>query len=220
MERANGDGTGEKFLVGTLGSLGAGLMVWWIQSRFSDVREFPYSTFIDPEGVSSVAADLPPDEDSFILSAWELVGGGIPYERRGSDVTFVDGRVQCQACVLPLEVLKRGRANCLGKSALLVSILRNRLPASRVYMVIGTVATDGIGGHAWAVVQRPGGWYVLEATRPPKGWVKASDTDIYAPSTILNDQHFSAVDSKLYHKISRADCASACACLTPTYPLF
>lgn len=127
---------------------GATLGLIWLASR-SSVQAFTLSTFIDPGSVADLAATLPPDEDAFILAAWELAGGDISYSGFGSDLKFSAYLVYCKRCFLASQVLKSGVSNCVGKSILLVSLLRNRLPPERVYLTVGQLNTDHIGGHAW-----------------------------------------------------------------------
>lgn len=177
----------------------AGLgIAYALRKSDSEYEEFLTSDLVNPSAVADVAASLDnATEDSFILNAWEEVGAGIPYERFGSDMLFVNSHVRCARCLLPVETLGRGRANCVGKSGVLASILRNRLPADRVYMVIGDYeapgADDNDKGHAWVEVFRAGHWYLVEATKPPptSPWVRVQDKAyLYSPKVYLNDVYF------------------------------
>ncbi len=164
--------------------------------RKSDGRyeEFLTSDLVNPSAVADLAAGMDhATEDSFILDAWQEVGAGIPYERFGSDILFVNSHVRCARCLLPVETLERGRGNCVSKASVLASILRNRLPADRVYMAIGDYEAPGVDeedkGHAWVEVFRAGDWYLLESTKPPPAspWVRVGDKAIYKPKVYLND---------------------------------
>ena len=171
--------------LGFLGSLAAGLLVWNITKGS---RTFPTAALVCPDCLASVAQGLPQAEDEFILSAWQFAGS-ICYEPVGSHLDFVDSQVKCQHCLLPGEVLARGVANCVGHAAVLASILRNRLPPERVMMAIGDLVTNGVGGHAYVLVERAGAWYVLESTTSPglNPWLPAVAATWYQPYILFND---------------------------------
>ena len=148
----------------------AGVLVTCIHSlaNKSDYATFPLSDFFQPEAVEALAAQIPAEtEEEFVYSAWEFVGRNIRYEAVGSDMDFYDHSVSCLDCYLPPAVLKRGAANCVGKSALLASLLLTRLSSSQVMMSIGTLSTNHIGGHAWIEAEIGGRWYLLESTIAP-----------------------------------------------------
>lgn len=169
-----------------LGSLTLGLIVLAAPRK----SWLPTSRLIDPGAASGLAQGLPQDEDSFILAAWKMVANDIQYRGYSSSLNFAEDRVQCQRCLLPQQVLKSRQANCVGKSALLTSILRNRLPPERVYAALGSVNNNGFGGHAWVNVQRSdGGWYLLETTMPVTGWRSLpSASTAYRTEAMVNDQ--------------------------------
>lgn len=120
----------------------------WLATR-SSTQAFALGVFIDPESVADIATTLPQNEDDFILAAWELVGNNIRYEGFGSHLKFSADVVYCQKCFLSRQVLKSGVGNCVSKSVLLTSLLRNRLPPERIFLAIGQLNTDHIGGHSW-----------------------------------------------------------------------
>ena len=131
------------FFAITIGSILA------IRSRRLDVQLYRYSALINPSAVADIAASLPANEDDFIIAAWEYVASNVQYENFGSILYFTDQGVECDECFTPLEVLAAGESNCVGKSILLTSILRNRIPPDRVYMAVGTLNLNSNGGHAW-----------------------------------------------------------------------
>ena len=167
---------------------------------------FALFQFISPASVSDIAAQLPAGEDEFIIAAWEQVGNDITYDGYASEITIMDHTVECARCLLATEVLNAGRANCVGKAILLTSLLRNRLPADRVYMAIGQLSMDGVGGHAWVVVQRAGSWYLLESTRPPNGWQLVASRPEYILEALLNDQDVICTSSSLCLSVKKASC--------------
>ena len=208
-----------------LGSLGASLAAAWIlgslgKSVFSiGARTFRSSDFINPGAVADIAARRPAGEDDFILAAWELVGGGIDYQAFGSDVEFNNGVVRCDKCYLPGQVRKTGASNCVGKSALLASILRNRLPADRVFMVIGELHLDGVGGHAWCcpagtIITGVGDLKTIES-------IQAGDTILSCDSRI---SHVKAPMQRLYSgqilSIKRQGYTALPLQITPEHPIW
>lgn len=176
-------------LLDLVGAVLATLGVGWGLQKVANAgyRTFPTSSLICPSCVAGVAAAFPPDEDAFIYSAWAFVGDKIQYDLFSSDITFVNSSVKCKDCELPSATLQSGNSNCVGSSALLASLLRNRLPPERVLMAVGDYSRNGVGGHAWVEVLRSDGWYVLEATAPPQGWRRASDAPEYTPLVYFND---------------------------------
>lgn len=190
-----------------LGGLALAAGILFLRLR-QGLRVFPVSAFLQPDAVLDIAQSLPEPEDEFILSAWRLVGDSISYEPVGSEIIFTDSKVRCLSCFFPAEVLRRRKANCVGASSLLASILLTRLPPDRVSMVIGNLSANGVGGHAWVEVSRYGDWYILEATRSPKAapWKKVSTTDEYLPSAIISASGVRCADEGVCIKVSDCPC--------------
>jgi len=180
----------QQFFLITAAGLTSGVVLNYLQNR-SIMGVYSLSDFVDPEGVADIASDMPSDEGEFTLEAWDYVGGDIDYSGYGSIITFYDSTINCQRCLLPERVISTGVANCVGKSALLTSILRNRYSPERVYMVIGEYMRDGEKhGHAWVEVNRGGTWYVIEATLPPpvSPWAPVSgQSSVYSADIFFND---------------------------------
>ena len=189
------------------GALGAGLFVWWLMERLG--TEFSTTDFVNPESVADIAASLPSTEDDFILSAWDYVAGNIQYQGYSSNLYFVNDAIKCTGCRIPDSTLKSGKGNCVSMSSVLASILRNRLPPERVFMVVGQMSLDGIGGHAWVNCQRRDErWYLLESTNPPKGWVPMEAVSyIYKPFAYFNDALFYCYSDEICRvKVRSCDC--------------
>jgi hypothetical protein len=189
------------------GALGLGLVGFKVLGS-RPWRELSTAAFVDPASVAGLAATFPAsDEDSFILAAWEWVGREIDYSAFGSELLFYDSMAKCQACMLPAEVVLKDASNCVGKASLLASILRNRLPASRVEMVIGNVADasspDGDTGHAWVTVMRDLVWFLVEATSPPSAqpWLPEASATAYVPYARFNDAYFTCWDPETCFKV-------------------
>lgn len=180
-------------------------------SALSEYDTFPVSNFFQPSKVTELAASFDaPVEDDFILNAWNWVGTEITYESVPSDIEFLGNIITCLYCYTVEETLARGIGNCVNKSALLASILLNRLSTDRVYMIIGGYSKGGtVGGHAWLNVYRNGEWYLVEATSPPQAqpWIPVSGTsEIYLPYATFSAQTFQCVDHSICLKVGACGC--------------
>ncbi len=171
------------------------------------------SSLVQPSAVAELAGKLNiGDEDAFIYNSWLYVATEVKYSGYSSIVSFINNLVSCQRCILPGATLSHSSGNCVAKAALLASLLRNFIPASRVYLVMGELDKNGVGGHAWVEIERNGSWYILESTRVPdltNLWVRVPQRE-YIPSVYFNDADSGLVclDSKLCVAIK----ASRCPC--------
>lgn len=161
---------------------------------------FSVGSFIEPDKVADIAATFPAGSgDEFILAAWNYVGA-IPYEPIASDVYFYGNQVKCLKCYMSTAVLERNKGNCVAKSALLISLLLNRLDPNSVAMVIGDVIQGGQAqGHAWLEVARNGSWYTVEATMPPPlyPWITVDMATKYRPSIFITRNSFTCNDPEM-----------------------
>lgn len=178
-----------------------------------DKAEIPLTKLFDVRAVAPLARDLPENEDDFIVSAWDEVARNIQYQPYGSILIFGPEKVHCQRCLVPQQVVTRRSGNCVAKSILLTSILRNRLAADRVYMAVGTMAPDD-GGHAWVIARRRDGiWYLLESTMPPSAWPwvpVAAAQNRYTSEAMVNDQRLVCYDPEVCVKVKVE--AGQCPC--------
>ena len=197
------NGNDERLFIGLMSSLAAGGLVWWIQSRTSSAR-LNLADFVDLETTAPIAASLPADEASFVYSALDFVGKDIAYEPVGSDIKVLGNIVSCRKCLLPATTLSRRQGNCVAKSALLLSILRHRIPASDVYMAIGTLSD--VGGHAWVTLRQNGGWQILESTKAAIYSQSEGIASMYAPEMFLNDQGVSCYSDKVCVSVKSRSC--------------
>ncbi|MFA5377975.1 MAG: transglutaminase family protein [Dehalococcoidia bacterium] len=162
---------------------------------------YSLGAFFQPQAVKQIADSMPhTTEDEFVLSAWQYVGA-IPYEAIGSDMEFTNGEVYCEDCYLPNQTLDRKVGNCVAKSALLASILANRIAMNRIQIIVGNyVGADNSGGHAWVELWRGNNWYLLEATKTPSypvPWIPAeSSYNSYKPEIVLENSHLMRVSSE------------------------
>ncbi len=195
--------TEEKVFAAALATLGLGVVLVKVMGNLG-YETFPTSALVCPACVADLAAQLPgADDDTFIQAAWAYVGDSIHYESFSSDIVFQDSSVKCKDCELPATTLKTGNSNCVGSSALLASILRNRLPPERVMMAVGNLYRNGVGGHSWVECFRAGDWYILEATAPPQGWRLASASPEYEPLVFFNDVEETCLSEALCVSIGR-----------------
>lgn len=177
-----------------MAAFGAGMT---IIAKRKNYQVYNLGQFFQPAAVKDIASQLPNStEDEFSLAAWQLVGS-IPYEAIGSDMEFYNGQVYCEDCYLAPQTLDRQVGNCVAKSALLASILANRISMNRIQIVIGNYVGENIGGHAWVELYRNTDWYLLEATKTPSypvPWVPASQVyNIYNPEIVLENSHLQRV---------------------------
>jgi len=201
-----------------LGGILVGGTVIYLVTRPNEAQ-YPITEFISAGAVSHIADQLPQDEESFILSAWKIASESVKYKPFGSILEFKDSTVGCQNCLLPNQMLrmKQPKSNCVGKSVLLTSLLRNRLPAERVYMAVGTAHfPPRPGGHAWVVVDRHGDWKLLETTVPlaANPWRSAAELQQhYRAEAFVNDSGlFCATGSDLCLHTARIQVQGICPC--------
>jgi hypothetical protein len=202
---------GKGLLVAGAFALGAVALVKLSSSVFaSQYVSFPVTAFFQPEKVTALADALwDEDEDTYILNCWNHVGRNIEYEAIGSDIDFEGNIVSCLYCWSVEQTLARGKGNCVCKSAVLASLLLNRLTPERVHMVIGGFSMDGVGGHAWVTCNRGGGEYLVEATSPPRPqpWIPVSSMgSIYIPYAVFSPVDFVCNDTRFCLRVNECDC--------------
>jgi len=185
------------------GLAGAALISRLFLSNVNAAALLSLSQLVDPQSVRSLSDQIDGSGDEAVLNDWQYVGQNIDYKYFGSQMHFYDHTVSCQGCLLPLQVAALGKSNCVGKSILLASLLRNSYSADDVYVVVGEYVKERVGGHAWVIVRRGGAWYLLEATRPPPSdnfnpWVTANEvSDIYIPYVWFNDRGMTCYNSEI-----------------------
>jgi len=126
------------FMIAAAGALSAFIVQYATRSWPQKTATMALSQLINAASVSDIADELDTGTpDDFILNSWNYVGSDITYSYYGSILHFRGAIVHCQKCLLPSQVISIGEANCVGKSVLLTSILRNRIPSNSIYTVIG-----------------------------------------------------------------------------------
>lgn len=136
-----------------------------------------------------------------ITALWSWVAEKVKYVRFVKAKIWINGHsaVQDDFWVSP-SITAKGKipGNCATKSFLLCSLLRNELPAEKVYCVLGNLQQPrNKGGHAWVEVQPNGAKYVMESTRGDmKPMVLADNADIYESVIYFNDKTVSAIEGR------------------------
>jgi len=132
------------------------------------------------------------DQRARIVAVWEFVRD-IPYVQFVRTRVSVDGRTftQNDTWLSPDEALKANtKLNCFNKAVLLASLLRQELPADKVFVCLNNVNVDGIDGHAVGYLKLDSGDYLLETTNPgiKSPFLKVEDADIYEAVLFFNDK--------------------------------
>ncbi len=130
------------------------------------------------------------DQRERIIAVWEFVKD-IPYTPYISALIKLDGQTFAQKDVWLSagQTLQVNKLNCMNKSLLLVSLLRQELPAESVYICLNNVQVDSIDGHAVGYLRLDDD-YILETTNPDirSPFMRARDADIYEAAMFVNDK--------------------------------
>jgi len=153
------------------------------------------SSWIDPKSLEvqdaykSITSGFNRFENK-VVACWDFVKR-IPYH------PFVPSRVtvggvsysQDDAWLDPGQTLRVGYLNCFNKSILLASLLRQEFPPEDIYVCLGNVQSDGIGGHAFLYLAT--GDYIMECTDPHLRlpFIRAEEADIYESVIFFNDEY-------------------------------
>ena len=139
------------------------------------------------------------DRSARIKACWEYVKN-IPYVQFVRTHTNVGGKIfsQGDAWLDPAQSLQVGRLNCLNKSTLLASLLRQDLSAEEIYVCLCNLTSDGVGGHA--ICYLASNDLVMETTNPEltNPFMRARDADIYESVIFFNDQNMRYVPGVPY----------------------
>jgi hypothetical protein len=208
----------------TGGLVGAALISRLFLSNANAAMLLGLSQLVNPQAVKPISDQIDGTGDEAVLGDWQYAGQNITYKYFGTEMHFYDHTVSCLGCLLPMQVASLGESNCVGKSILLASLLRNRYSADDVYVVVGEyvklTSPPKDRGHAWVILRKNGGpWYLLEATMPPpvsNPWITANEvSDIYIPYVWFNDQGMTCYNAELCTinvSISTRPCCHCGAC--------
>lgn len=141
-------------------------------NRFHSIRSLVQPD--DPE-VRKVA-DVLKEASSFISACQEFVNSFTTYRKEIGDYWTT-----------PAEILEQEAGDCDDKSILLCSLLRNRIPADKVFCAFGTWSKNGgKDGHMWVVMEGEGEEdRIIEATAGPRDPLKGN----YRLEAIFNDAY-------------------------------
>jgi len=135
-----------------------------------------------------------------IISCWGYVAKQIRYRQFITSRVSVDGRtfVQKDAWLDPAQVIRAGVGNCMNRSVLLTSLLRQALSSEQVYTVLGNITGDG---HAWVLVRLDQD-YILETTSPNLSscFIPASSVEAYEPVIFFQDKGVKYFPEKSLHE--------------------
>jgi hypothetical protein len=124
-----------------------------------------------------------------IKRCWAYVAKRLRYQQFVKARVQVDGKtfVKSDVWLDPGAVIQAGIGNCMNRSTLLCSLLRNILPPDRIWVVLGNVKGDG---HAW-VLARLDKDYILETTSPHLSacFIPAMSAEPYDPVVFFNDRY-------------------------------
>lgn len=173
-----------------------------ITSRFGEAVWI--TDFITPENPDVVLKYQELTEGLFlpfdrVIALWDYVAL-LPYKPEIRARLTVEGRSRSQkdAWLYPAEVIRFEKLNCVNRSFLLTSLLKNEFPSENgVYCVMGFVNIDGIGGHAWVQFPYQGQDYVLETTQPniTKALIPLSRLKAYESKVYISDENVYTVDA-------------------------
>lgn len=168
-------------------------MTFYVVRKRLPGEEWDVRQFVTPNapGVARVEAQLPAGEREFVAAAWRWVAENIRYPEGPPDVedehyfAAFRGRTRRRYRVydywsFPAETLATGVGDCEDASFLLASILRRRLPDTRVFVTVGLFDNYG---HAWVTVDG----LVLETTPGLPSYVAAREQFPYAAFFRFND---------------------------------
>lgn len=133
-----------------------------------------------------------------IRACWEYVKF-IPYTPYVKAKIKINGRTYANEDVWldPAQTMNAGELNCMNKSILLASLLRQELSDNQVYVCLNNIKTDGIGGHAVCYLNM-GSDYILETTNPNirSPFIYAETADAYESVAFMNDSGVWWVEDK------------------------
>jgi len=149
------------------------------------------------------------DQRERIVAVWEFVKD-IPYTPYVSALVKV-GRMtfaQKDVWLSAGQTLQVNKLNCMNKSVLLTSLLRQELPAESVWICLNNVQINSHSdGHAVGYIRLEDD-YIFETTNPSirSPFMRASDADIYEAAIFVNDKATSYIPGVSLEVPFRACC--------------
>lgn len=147
----------------------------------------------------AVSAGMKKLEDRMV-SSWHWVADQMKYVPFVRAKLWVGGQSSTQDDYWqePSQAIRTRIGNCVNKSMLLGSLLRNELPADQVYVVLGNLhQPPRPGGHAWVQVILNSQPYIMESTRGDmQPLVPSQVADIYEDILYFNDEFVMAIEDR------------------------
>lgn len=134
-----------------------------------------------------------------ILACWRWVANEIKYVKFVRGKIWIGGKssVQKDLWLMPSMVIMTRIGNCANKSFLLTSLLRNELPAGKVFCALGNLYNGTPGGHAWIQINMDDEWFTMETTMPTAPpLIPITQTKRYEVVHFFNDQGVQAIEGR------------------------
>lgn len=140
------------------------------------------------------------DLECRLLACWDWVANKIRYVKFVKAKIWVNGKSSMQSDYWsePTLTIRTKIGNCVVKSILLASLIRNDLSPEQVSVVLGNLhQPPNAGGHAWLQVFVDGDNYIMESTRGDmQPMVVARVANIYEDVVHFNDKTVSAIEDR------------------------
>lgn len=140
------------------------------------------------------------DLEDKLIACWEWVADKVRYTKFVKAKIWVNGKssVQTDYWAEPTLTIRTKVGNCVVKSLLLASLIRNDLSPEQVSVVLGNLhQPPGDGGHAWVEVNFNSHPYIMESTRGDmQPMVATQVADKYEAVVYFNDKAVSAIEDR------------------------
>lgn len=137
--------------------------------------------------------------ESRIINCWSWVANNVQYKPFIKASINIEGKMDHQADYWqdPGLCACTKIGNCVNKSFLLTSLLRNELGSDEVHCVLGNLYNGKVGGHAWVQVHYGNHDYIMETTRPDvQPMVPVESATRYEAVHIFNDVERYVIEGK------------------------
>jgi len=137
--------------------------------------------------------------DDKVQACWAWVASQVKYRDFVKGKIWVGGKVSIQDDLWmdPSMVIRTKVGNCVNKSFLLTSLLRNEMYDTQVYCVLGNLYNGKPGGHSWCLATINGQDYILESTRPDiPPMIAVSKLDRYEAVHLFNDKEVYTIEGR------------------------
>lgn len=124
-----------------------------------------------------------------VVACWDWVANQVKYKNFISASISIEGKTSHTEDFwqTPSMCSRTHLGNCANKSFLLTSLVRNVLPADKVYCVLGNLYNGHASGHAWVIANVGGKEFILESTRNDVPMIEADAAERYEPVHYFNE---------------------------------